>query len=445
MEGNWPRCPEAADLFLRLFQRYCEENPPVAAIASLLHQQAGVLLKDLVDHWVVPSYVLSTEELERVGLIETDVEGEAVWVHPQARLPRVRRGSRWGMVISVEDGEHFFSVHRLEPSAVEGETDSAYWQATCVLHNADFGVVVRKGYRGFRPGKLSDEEKVALVEARQRLRTRRRGSGGLLEAQRLAEDLVALLGAGRATDEFFAAERDYYMGRNRAASWQYGRQQELGIGWANHDHHTFRSSRENFASLMQLWKTLGFEFRERFYAGAEAGWGAQVLEHPSSRVVIFSDVDLTPDELAIDFATEALPQASEVDGHEPQLGTIGLWCALHGDSIEEAGMHHLEAEYDWEQVRSLLEANGHPVMKPFTDLPMLKQAFTEPEMWPVREERLRQLVERGQIQHEQAARFQRYGAAGSHLEILQRWEGYKGFNQAGVSAIIRATDARRIG
>ncbi len=39
--------------------------------------------------------------------------------------------------------------------------------------------------------------------------------------------------------------------------------------------------------------------------------------------------------------------------------------------------------------------------------------------------------------------FERTGAAGSHLEILQRWEGFKGFNKTGVSAIIRETDARR--
>ena len=31
----------------------------------------------------------------------------------------------------------------------------------------------------------------------------------------------------------------------------------------------------------------------------------------------------------------------------------------------------------------------------------------------------------------------------SGLEVLQRWEGFKGFNKTGVSAIIQETDARR--
>jgi len=35
------------------------------------------------------------------------------------------------------------------------------------------------------------------------------------------------------------------------------------------------------------------------------------------------------------------------------------------------------------------------------------------------------------------------GAVGSHLENLQRTQGFKGFNQHSVSAIIKATDPRK--
>ena len=38
--------------------------------------------------------------------------------------------------------------------------------------------------------------------------------------------------------------------------------------------------------------------------------------------------------------------------------------------------------------------------------------------------------------------FRRDGALGSHLEILQRDEGYKGFNRSGINDIIRDTDPR---
>ena len=50
---------------------------------------------------------------------------------------------------------------------------------------------------------------------------------------------------------------------------QNARQDKLGLGWANHDHHTYRSSRRHFARLIAIFEKLGFVCRERFYAGAK--------------------------------------------------------------------------------------------------------------------------------------------------------------------------------
>jgi len=73
----------------------------------------------------------------------------------------------------------------------------------------------------------------------------------------------------------------------------------------------------------------------------------------------------------------------------------------------------------------------------------LRQAFTEGERWPVRAERVNQLLASGLITREQCDQFIREGAIGSHLENLQRHGGFKGFNQKSVSAIITATDPRK--
>jgi hypothetical protein len=51
-------------------------------------------------------------------------------------------------------------------------------------------------------------------------------------------------------------------------------------------------------------------------------------------------------------------------------------------------------------------------------------------------------VDAGWITTEQAEKFVREGTLGSHLEILQRREGYKGFNPKGISDIITETDPR---
>jgi hypothetical protein len=234
----------------------------------------------------------------------------------------------------------------------------------------------------------------------------------------------------------FEVERENWELRNRAAQVQKSRQDRLGLGWANHDHHTFRSSRRFFPRTIGMFEKLGFLLRERFHAGEHAGWGAQVLEHPTTGIVIFADLDLAPDEASHDFAHSALPDL-------PRPNTVGLWVGLHGESILEAGMHHLEAQFDFEALRQGLKADsGIEVMKPFSDFPFLRQAFTEGERWPVAKHRADRCLTDGWISAEQHAKFLRDGTIGSHLENLQRREGYKGFNQQAVSAIIAATDPR---
>ncbi|NIV30258.1 MAG: hypothetical protein GWN58_12400, partial [Anaerolineae bacterium] len=54
-----------------------------------------------------------------------------------------------------------------------------------------------------------------------------------------------------------------------------------------------------------------------------------------------------------------------------------------------------------------------------------------------------ELLASGQISEQQHAGFLEKGAIGSHLENIQRGEGFKGFNQQTISDIIRRTDPRK--
>jgi hypothetical protein len=81
-------------------------------------------------------------------------------------------------------------------------------------------------------------------------------------------------------------------------------------------------------------------------------------------------------------------------------------------------------------------------MRPFSDFSYLRQAFSRGEGWPVAAGRLDRLVASGKIDDEQRAMFTERGAIGSHLENIQRGEGFKGFNQQTISDIIRRTDPR---
>ena len=49
---------------------------------------------------------------------------------------------------------------------------------------------------------------------------------------------------------------------------------------------------------------------------------------------------------------------SMADAPRDALGTIGLWCELHGSSIAEAGMHHIECEFDFARCEADINAAG---------------------------------------------------------------------------------------
>jgi hypothetical protein len=90
-------------------------------------------------------------------------------------------------------------------------------------------------------------------------------------------------------------------------------------------------------------------------------------------------------------------------------------------------------------LRDQLAGEGINTMKPFSDFPYLKQAFTGRRTL-AREPRSRlRLLQNGSITQEQFDEFMNNGAIGSHLENLQRWGGFKGFNQHAVSLIIAET------
>jgi hypothetical protein len=302
-------------------------------------------------------------------------------------------------------------------------------------------VIESHGSRGFENPDKAPSYAIKKLIHLEKFRTRNRhfanDDEGFTHAGALIDAAIADLGVDVTCDLFFAAEREFWQRRNRAAQVQKARQDRLGLGWANHDHHTYRCSRELFTRLVAMWEKLGFVCRERFYAGREAGWGAQVMEQPVCGITTFNDVDLTPEELFNDFAHEPLAA-------QDHLGTVGLWCGLHGDSFLQAGMHHLEAQFDFDALRQQLENEQNvKVMKPFTNFPYLRQAFTEGERWAVEENRIGRLLDAKLITLEQAEQFRTNGAIGSHLENLERNDGFKGFNQQGVSEIISATDPRK--
>ncbi len=444
---DWKPQPGAQRLVTDLLDGFLARCGFAERLASRMKVETGTRFQDWVDHILVPQ-----SDAMRIGLIEQGFSHRPEpgapnrYFHEGAIFPTVilAPGTTTRVGIKVDSVADFMSMWQLGPDHAIAGAPGSQFRIAVVAEQGDavLAVVERHGFRGIVPAAV-DPARI-LLAALHAERFRRRPRVASTDDAAFAATL-ALIGASNADigqdwtcDLFFAAEREFWQRRNRAARVQKQRQDMLGLGWANHGHHTYRASRTGFVPLITVLERLGFVCRERFCAGAEADWGAQVLEQPAAGITIFADVDMSPEERLGDFAHAPLPEGRT-------LGTIGLWCALHGESILGAGMHHLECQFDWHALKEQLERDTSiRLMDPFTSFPFLRQAFTEGERWAVDAGRVERLLAAGQITREQADSFRSNGAVGSHLENLERNDGFKGFNQRGVSEIIAKTDPRKL-
>lgn len=443
---EWHTQPSAARLVSDLLSDAVNRSGFLKNLGERLKNETGTRLLDWIHSIVIPN----TESMQRM-LTDAGyrIHPPVLYRHegglfPDIYLSQQQLFLQHQIYLKVESVTDFLFAHGLVETPIEGQPYAVIRRACVdVTPSQEVWVIESHGERGHTPSEdhpVSPSIVSKIVHHAEKFRLRPRhfkdNQEGFLRTLELVRDAVNDLGQNRACDLFFGAEREYWQSRNRAAQVQKARQDKLGMGWANHDHHTYRSSRSEFSSLVKLSEEMGFICRERFYAGKEAGWGAQVIEHPHTGVIIFADVDLSPDEVTGDFAHNPLPERQE-------LGTVGLWCALHGEALLQAGMHHLECQFDFNAAREQLKAHGVETMKPFTDFPYLRQAFTQGEIWKVNESRIAHLLEAGKITPAQAEKFRTNGALGSHMEILERNDGYKGFNQTGINEIILKTDPRK--
>jgi hypothetical protein len=443
---DWPLAFPAEKFLATRIGEFLSVNTFAQQLSVRMRDETGTDFFEWVDH-----VILSPDdeaELRTVGFVTDEVEaaaGDLVLHHPRATLPRVilrpgRMQNPSVVALRPEFVADFVARHNL-PGQIEGEPLSQFrWVLVNEENDTQVEAVERHAYRGFLTAPLKPGQLPAILKAKEIWKTRRRffadDQKGVTLAKELLGQSLELVGRDQTCQIYFEEERAYWENRNRAARIQKLRQDQLGLGWGNHDHHTFRSSREHFVDLTDFLLRLGFEKRERYYAGAEAGWGAQISEQSLVGITVFADVDLMPDETQLDFSSHRLPPATK-------LGTVGLWVGLHGESFLGAGMHHLEARFDYHLLREQLKAEGINTMNPFSNFEFLRQAFTEGERWPVSRARIEKLLAAKLITREQFDKFRKDGALGSHLENLQRHGGFKGFNQKSVSAVIAATDPRR--
>jgi len=438
---DWSLFAEAETFLLNQVSRFLDKSDQCQTLSNEIQKVTSTRIFDWVDHLVIPSSEVNESFLSKIGFSEWKRIENAVVLRVEGSVlfPLILKdGKEWELALKVEDIDNFREVYA-KKRIIRGVPNAAFRKLE--VNKADdflFSVIERRGCNGYLGYAFEESKDVdSYVEALTAFGSRERKFGtpeeGLHQTEELIKNFVGRIGKQRTADAFFRSECRYWESRNHAAQIQKNRQDNVGVGWGNIDHYTFRSSRHNFKALIRLFELLGLDSRERFHAGEQAGWGAQVMEDSDARIVVFADVDLSGEEKEGDFAHQGLDSKQE-------LGTVGLWVGLNGESTLEAGMHHLAARLRFDAAREDLKGLGIGMMKPFSNFPFLKQAFTEPGKWPVEKDKLTILRKNHQISEEQAAAFIKDGAVSSHLENIQRDQGFKGFNQNSVSAIIKLTN-----
>ena len=266
---EWLRYPAAEAYVAVKLDEFVAAVPLARSLQTDLILHTSSRLVDWLDHLVLADGDAPRGQLADLGfeLVEVpSAPGDKVYQHPGALFPAIVLRRETGLkpgdgsaesprsvvaaAIQVEDVFEFLMTHHV-PAAIEGTSLSPYRRARVTAGDRrEFFVVERRGHEGLPPVEMPPDYAQRYLGAFERWATRPRELSDAREGMRqtlaLARSLVSELGTDRAAWVAFAAERAYWQRRNQAGQVQKGRQDHLGVGWANHDHHTFRSSREVF-------------------------------------------------------------------------------------------------------------------------------------------------------------------------------------------------------
>lgn len=326
------------------------------------------------------------------------------------------------IALKVEDLEQLQKKRKYSGS-VSGEVESSFRKMSWVGPRGSYRLtfVERKGHRNFLEGPKEDLKNLREVRylfgphRDTQIRPLEDVEAAFDRTFEIVEKAMTLVGRERAAYEWLQAEVRYWEQRNKAATLQGERQRALGLGWMNKDHMTYRNSKAMFPRTVELLSRLGFEKRERLHAEE---FTAQILENRALGVAAFVDVD---------------PREKK------EIGTVGLWVKVHGESLLIAGLHHMAARFDFVNVQEILGRHGITFRPPFSNFDELKQVFTEGEKRLIPERHAKRLYKNGFITQLQYQRYVTEGAIYTHLENIQRRNGFKGFNPQSVDVTLRDT------
>lgn len=293
--------------------------PQARDFRDFLWTTAGVRLRDVVDHMVLPHSEHGAHGWAHVA--------PGIWRSAE-RLPALLDGEAVRIAVRVDDVEALLAILRID-APIDGESHGPYRRVRLFeAGGVAFDAVERCGWTGFD---LPETNERRIRRARihyQTLASRRRSfrdaEQGYSHLTRMLEAAVTELGPHWASGVFARAEMDYWRAHCAAAQDQGVRQARAGIGWANATQIAFASSRAHFHRAAGIARMLGYR-QAAWRTDDASGAGAQVFECPLlSRPSIVIECD-GPDAPVQPLVTQTW------------LAAPGLWCALHGDGMLDGG------------------------------------------------------------------------------------------------------------
>lgn len=400
-----------------------------------LHESAtavGIRFFDLLDYIRIAVSPSAKAVIQKQGFSvqKETYQGGKIYRHPRALFPVLvveevrseKASSILELGVRVDSLEHLKGVRGFSEPIQGREESSLRKMSLTDPKGYTLTFVERKGTARFE--KNTPEEDLGKVRKVKSLFGSYRDSHvrlledpeeGFRKTVVLIREAIALVGKERTAYEWVQAEVLFWEKRNGAGTLQGKLQRGVGIGWANKDHITYRNSKAFFPKTIEILSCLGFEKREKLWAEE---FTAQVMEHPSLALAAFVDVD---------------PPGKK------EWGTVGLWVKIHGESMLSAGLHHMAARYDFIKVQEVLKKRGVSFRPPFSYFDDLKQVFTEGERRVISENHARHLVHEGILTEAERREYMTKGAVYSHLENIQRGNGFKGFNRQSVDKTLRDT------
>jgi hypothetical protein len=388
-----------------------------------------------IDHLEIGGSLEFEEKLIDAGFIrESTTHHGCTFSHRGAKFPRISVVDEMypflGLALRVDSIADYCSVHSIH-SWIDGAPGASYRKCCILRENGLFLFLVeRKQNRVMEPSVLPGNLLVEQILLKEKWQMRPRIAHDEIEeldylrhAILVGEEMAASLGENEAAHIFFHGEQLTFQVKNRAFEIQKMRQDSFGLGMQNVSHMTLRSSRRHFTQALRLMEVLGFSLREKFFKGNGFGIGTFVLEQQESGLVVLLEVDISHEEV----------HASSI--HKPflewaQLGEVGLWCALHGESLLQGGPHNIGIECAPPAMESDLKNWGVSCMTLPTMEHCLHESCTVGEIWKVAPFRLHNLIKRNLMSEDKAQQILALGFEGSHLTLLYRESGYKGFYPA---------------